>query len=737
MESVIKYSVTNKNEWNSHRQFVMRVLIVESPAKCPTIQGFLGPGNKVIASMGHIRSLVASLDSVGITRGFEPTYEFMKEKAKAIANLKTATSGAKEIILCADDDREGEAIAYSVAILLKLNIQTNPRATFREITKRAVLDALAKPRTIDMNRVNSQQTRSMLDMMIGFTVSPILWKHMKGVGLSAGRCQTPALRLLCEREKEATEFQRQSVWNISGQWSLGDAHMIDSLSDEESAMNYLENHSTESGATIRSIVTKPWTEQPPLALMTSSLQQQVSNLFKIAPKRTMQIAQKLYEAGHITYMRTDQTTMSQEAQEQAKKIIGSLFGAAYSQSSARVSESKHAQEAHEAIRPTHFEVSKLPDSCEAQEKKIYRLIWLRAIQSMMTKASGELREILFDADTDDMEFPWKATWKRTLFQGWKKADEKETDLKQAREGEDGEEEELCKTDWSFSETCKVKDRITWKKLSAKPKESRPPMRYTDATVVRELEKRGIGRPSTFASLVDTLLEKSYAEITDIPTEQIHTKIYSLDKLGGSLESESFIMKRGGEKRRMIPTAMGKQIVEFILKHFPNLFAYEFTAGMETRLDAISEGKELWKTLLEDTWNSYKDTIQSLKHAVIVQPKKAEEERLGEWKGAVVKRKVGQYGPYAEWNGKKTPLKEGDTLETIIQRLEVKKAVGQFQINTGPYGPYMYRIQRGKKPVYISIPKDTDIDGLTVEKATEIYEAGLKEKATMKKWKPKK
>jgi DNA topoisomerase-1 len=255
--------------------------------------------------------------------------------------------------------------------------------------------------------------------------------------------------------------------------------------------------------------------------------------------------------------------------------------------------------------------------------------------------------------------------------------------------------------------------------------------------VRELEKRGIGRPSTFASLVDTLLEKSYAEITDIPMEQIHTKIYSIHQLGGALMTENFIMKRGGEKRRMVPTAMGKQIVEFILKHFPSLFAYEFTAGMETRLDAISEGKELWKTLLEDTWNSYKDTIQSLKHTVIVQPKKTEEESLGEWKGAVVKRKVGLYGPYAEWNGKKTPLKEGDTLETIIQRLEVKKTVGHFQINTGPYGPYMYRIQKGKKPVYISIPKDTDIDGLTVEKATEIYEAGLKEKGTMKKWKPKK
>ena len=338
----------------------MRLLIVESPAKCSKIQGFLGPGNQVIASMGHIRALVPSIDSVGIDRGFEPTYEFLKEKAKAINGLKAAAKNATQIILCADDDREGEAIAYSVALLLKLNVKTATRVTFREITKNAVLHALANPRTLDMNRINSQQARSMLDMLIGFTVSPILWKHLgysSTNALSAGRCQTPALRLIADLETKIKAFTSESSWALTGQWTLGPAAMIDPLCDEESALNYLENHSEEKGASIRSVITKPWTEQPPQPLMTSTLQQQSSNLFSINPKRTMQIAQKLYEAGHITYMRTDQTVMSEEAQEQATKVVGALFGSEYiGAKGSKESKSKatHAQEAHEAIRPTHF-----------------------------------------------------------------------------------------------------------------------------------------------------------------------------------------------------------------------------------------------------------------------------------------------------------------------------------------------------------------------------------------------
>jgi len=613
----------------------MRLIIVESPAKCSKIQGFLGPGNRVIASMGHIRALAHDLDAVGINKNFEPTYEFMKEKSKAIAMLKDAAKGATSVVLCADDDREGEAIAYSVALLLKLNPLTNPRAAFREITKNAVLDALAKPRTIDMNKVNSQQARAMLDMMVGFTISPLLWKHIGGMAaLSAGRCQTPALRMVCDVESVIDTFKSESSWSLTGTWTSAatlaakwPAAMIDSLSDEESALNYLENHHTEPGAVVKSNTVKPWTESPPQPLMTSTLQQQASNLYHCSPKRTMQIAQKLYEAGHITYMRTDQTTMSKEAVEDARKVVESKWGKIYLGPMANNTEGTkgtkakkadvQAQEAHEAIRPTHFEHSKLPDGEDwgIQDHKIYRLIWLRAIQSTMAPAKGDACEVILELDGDE-DLPWQAKWRRTTFPGWKAADEKDTDTKKAENGdqeEDGPTELSGEAAWKIAESLKAGTKVKWTSLTATPKESKPRGRYTEATLVRDLEKKGIGRPSTFASLISTIVEKTYVEVQDIPAQTQKSKTFTLSTLSQwPPKEEEFLLKKGGEKARMVPTPLGKTVLEFTLKHFPDLFAYDFTAGMERRLDKVAEGTEQWKTVLQDTWDSYKDRISELK-----------------------------------------------------------------------------------------------------------------------------
>lgn len=609
----------------------MRLIIVESPAKCSKIQGFLGPGNKVVASMGHIRALAHDLDAIGINKNFEPTYEFMKEKAKAIAMLKDAAKGATSVVLCSDDDREGEAIAYSLALLLKLNPLTNPRAAFREITKNAVLDALAKPRTIDMNRVNSQQARAMLDMMVGFTISPLLWKHIGGMAaLSAGRCQTPALRMVYDVETVIDSFKSESSWALTGTFTSvatakWPAAMIDSLSDEESALNYLENHHAEPGAVVKSNTVKPWTESPMQPLMTSTLQQQASNLYHCSTKRTMQIAQKLYEAGHITYMRTDQTTMSKEAIEDARKVVESKWGKTYLAPMANATDvakgkkksEVQAQEAHEAIRPTHFEHSKLPDGEDwgIQDHKIYRLIWLRAIQSTMAPAKGDACEVILELDGDE-DLPWQAKWRRTTFPGWKVADEKETDTKKAENG-DQEEDTLIELSgevaWKTAESLKAGTRVKWTSLTATPKESKPRGRYTEATLVRDLEKKGIGRPSTFASLISTIVEKTYVEIQDIPAQTQKSKTFSLTSLSQwPPKEEEFLLKKGGEKARMVPTPLGKTVLEFTLKHFPDLFAYDFTAGMERRLDKVAEGSEQWKTVLQDTWNSYKDRISELK-----------------------------------------------------------------------------------------------------------------------------
>jgi DNA topoisomerase-1 len=292
------------------------LLIVESPAKCNKIQGFLGPGWKVIATMGHIRALEEDLEAVGLTRDFEPRYEFLKEKGKAIAAIRAARLGADTIYLASDDDREGEAISYSVAALLNLDPATTPRAVFHEITEKAVKAAVASPRRIDMNRVHAQQARAVLDMMVGFTISPLLWKYV-GQGLSAGRCQTPALRLLKEREDDITTFSSETTWRVGGSWSFQgtsfQADMLEDLEDVESATNFLENIHADQGGTVTSAFTKPTVEQPPKPLITSTLQQEASATMSLQPKRTMQIAQRLYEAGHITYMRTDHAILSEEA----------------------------------------------------------------------------------------------------------------------------------------------------------------------------------------------------------------------------------------------------------------------------------------------------------------------------------------------------------------------------------------------------------------------------------------
>lgn len=782
----------------------MRLVIVESPAKCSKIQGFLGLGYKVIASMGHIRGLVPDLDSVGIQKNFEPTYEFSKEKVKAIANLRSSAKEADTIILCSDDDREGEAIAYSIAVLLKLDPSTNPRAAFREITKDAVCNAIMRPRTIDMNRVNSQQARAMLDMMVGFTISPLLWKHVGGgTALSAGRCQTPALRLVCEREKGIQEFKSESSWVLSGTFvvkgqitgknSMWPANMLEELGDSESAVNYMENHHTDASGKVRSALTKPWTESPPQALMTSTLQQQTSNLYNCNPKRTMQIAQKLYEAGHITYMRTDQTNMSEEAILQAKKTIESRWGKQYlgelkapikiQNKSAKATGQPQAQEAHEAIRPTHFENSQLPASEDWSpvDKKIYHLIWLRAIQSIMAQAKGEGRTVIFDLEGDENELPWEAKWKRTLFPGWKIADEKDAQIKAAEDNEDEEVSETADVSWKLAEGIKEGQGISWKTLNAKPKESKPQGRYTEATLVRDLEKRGIGRPSTFASLIATIIEKAYVEIKDIPASVQNSKTYTLNSLNQWPPTEEvFQLKKGGEKARLMPTALGMTILDFTVKNFPDLFAFDFTASMENRLDKVAEGQEPWKRVLEDTWKSYKDRYEGLKgskasEGTLVNSRRkefadgivavmsgkgplllkedpsgikektvfygwplgkqlqtiTEEEvrlfvenigkqragsELGEYNGHPIVKKKGPYGLYAECNGVRVNCTEETSLEDIIAKLEAK---GQ-ETPAKTLGPFQIRTgQYGPYLMKTDTPKGKKPVCVSIPKGTDV------------------
>lgn len=612
------------------------LVIVESPAKCKKIQEFLGSGWKVLASMGHIRALEEDIQAIGLERDFEPSYTFLKEKAKAIQQLKEAARTANKVYLASDDDREGEAIAYSVALLLGLNPQTTSRAVFHEITKKAVQTAVANPRLIDMNRVNAQQARSVLDMMVGFTISPLLWNYV-GPALSAGRCQTPALRLVCEKEQQIQGFASSTVWKIKGQWEgvktpfLFEAHLKDELEDEESALNFLENIHEDGEGTILDAKTKQWSESPPKPLITSTLQQEASALFASNPKKTMQIAQKLYEAGHITYMRTDHAILSEEAIIAASELVKQLCGEAYLQKVDETPKEKRtaaqeahetpkekrtatpaAQEAHEAIRPTHFDVQDLSDTenWDSLDRRIYKLIWNRAVQSIMATVKGDERMITFVADADTGEFPWEAKWRRTTFLGWRKIGTGAVHLDET-EGQD--QSDSVQAIWIQAVSLKEGDKLKWKSLETAPQISRPPPRYNEATLVRELEKKGIGRPSTYASLVATLFEKKYAEKKDKPAQQIHLKQYKVLSVGQwPPKSETVSKSVGAEKDKMLPTALGLNCLQFCVREFPQLFAYDFTAQMETRLDKVAQGDEMWKQVCRDTWASYKDHLAELK-----------------------------------------------------------------------------------------------------------------------------
>ena len=746
----------------------MNLVIVESPAKCAKIKSFLGDGWRVVATMGHIRALAEDLDAIGLDRDFEPRFEFIKTKSKAIAGLKDAIKGCSQVYLAADDDREGEAIAFSVCKLLKLDPTATPRAVFHEITKPAIQKAVAAPRRIDMPKVFAQQTRAMLDMMIGFTMSPLLWGIKRG--LSAGRCQTPALRLVVEKEKEIEGFAGGLSWQVEGGWVAAeggftfDAKMCDVLEDEESVQNYLEIRQESPGAVVRSVTVKPWQLGAPEPFITSTLQQQASAQLRMNPKRTMQVAQKLYEDGHITYMRTDSTALSDEAREEARnwirehlgaEYLGALAGAAAPKPKKSVKKGTEAalpeaQAAHECIRPTHFDLEELDESAESGERSLYKLIRNRTLQSLMARCEGETRRVLFDCDEDDNQWPWEASWKRTTFEGWRRLgrvailDENENDT-------DGENSDA--TIWNTSAKLVAGTRLQWKKLEGRAVIARAATRYTEATLVRELEKRGIGRPSTFASLIAAIVDKGYVEVKNIEAKKVAVNHYELSAEEG-LTVEERQVGIGGEKQKMVPTALGRSVIDFLMREYSDIFDYGFTAQMEQGLDAIAGGDGTnWKQLLRTTWGSYKDRYY--KHKILT-PVAAEG-------GAPGSAKIRNFPPYKAVMSGKGPLllKEGATKadktifygwpegfefneiteEAAISFCEkraaemaaaptttavgVLKTIGPYVFREGKSGLSRYMYKDGLKDrKFVTIPESLDLEKITEKEAANVYKIGL-------------
>lgn len=786
----------------------MNLVIVESPAKCQKIQGILGAGWRVIASMGHIRALQHSLDAIGLANNFEPKYEWIKEKSKAIKQLKEEAKGAKEIYLCADRDREGENIAYSVCLLLKLNPKTAKRSTFTEITEKAILHAVQNPQTIDMNQVHAQQARAMLDMMIGFTISPLLWKHV-APSLSAGRCQTPALRMVLEREEAIEDFKVSSSWHLHARFQVKDmtfqATMTDELEDENSAINYMENIHVIPRATIIKHDMTSWSESAPPPLMTSTLQQQASALFGINPKTTMSIAQKLYEAGHITYMRTDKAVLSEDATQAAqawvKEKYGEEFvggapkgpakpskkGAPKGPPAAQAQHAAPAQEAHEAIRPTHMEV----ETITGDGQKLYRLIWQRTIQSVMAAARGETCHATLQLE-GDTEFHWLARWKRTTFEGWKRVghvanlEDDAPLLEETRE-------------WGKASLMKVGDEAAWDNIRAEQKESKAKGRYTEATLVREMETYGIGRPSTFASLLSAIQEKDYVTLRDLPAKEVHRTEYTVQPHTWPPSKTETKKKIGAEKNKLVPTERGRSVWNWLRTQFEDLFAYGFTAEMERRLDQIAHPEdhsdpESWKTLLHEIWNSYRPRIEKLNtergsdlHPTIrnfsnglkaVQSKKGpillmegatkddtqffgwpkgvafdqitevqaiqfqteqttlrSGSEMGVWNGNPIWKRSGKFGSYLQSGSISIPFQENEPMEDLIRRLETKQAGGsgviqtfkEFVIRTGPYGPYIMKSGARKSPQFVSLPKGIDPTSLKETEVAALFKLGLEEK----------
>jgi len=749
------------------------LVIVESPAKCKKIASFL-PGARVMATMGHIRMLEQDLDAIGLDSDFSLRYTFMKEKSATMNAIKEAAAKAKTVYLCADDDREGEAIAYSVACLLKKDPLSFPRSVFHEITETAVKKAIANPRKIDMDKVYAQQARSVLDMMIGFTISPLLWKFV-GRGLSAGRCQTPALRLVSERETKIDSHVSSLAWVLTAEVGFLKGTMEDELTDEESVLNYLENVHGSNQATVTSVKDSTWSSAAPKPLITSTLQQEVSATYGMNPKETMSIAQKLYEGGHITYMRTDCAVMSSEAVNAAHVWIKEAYGEKYvgllgSKSvKAKDTNETNAQEAHEAIRPTHMELKEVDGT--PGEKKVYAFIWKRSMQSAMAPATGVKRVVKFTLDSDPDAFSWSTSRSKTLFQGWQILG-KQVNIDSPSDAEEGEDE--------FDlDSLKEGQKIQWKNLTGAPKHSTPAPRFTQATLVRELEGCGIGRPSTFASLIDVLLSREYVEVYDSPGSIEKYVVHTVSPLIWPPLTVSKERKVGVDKKKLKPTALGKSVLEMCLKDFSALFDYSFTSTMEKRLDLVAEGKDSWKKVCSDIWTSYKDIYLRLRSSDSA-PTKSEKVcelgegykavlskgaplllvnnvftplpegtkiqdltlsdakrllaehlanlRLGTYDGADILKKKGPHGEYIQWKEVRVPSIEGETIDKTVERLKKKetalpqKVVGDFVFAVGPYGPYMYK-KSLKKKIFVSIP-GVDVATLSAGAANELYAKGL-------------
>jgi DNA topoisomerase-1 len=696
------------------------LVIVESPAKAKTIGKFLGKDFVVKSSFGHIRDLPKKGMSVDIANNFTPVYEVSSDKKKVVSELKKAAKEATIVWLASDEDREGEAIAWHLAEVLKLDPKETKRIVFHEITEPAIKAAIQTPRTIDIALVDAQQARRILDRIVGYELSPVLWKKVR-TGLSAGRVQSVAVRLIVEREREIEEFQTTATFKVTAQFTLEDgtelkAECPTKFETEEAATKLLESLRDET-ATITDVKKTPGTRSPGAPFTTSTLQQEASRRLGYSPKQTMMLAQRLYENGHITYMRTDSVNLSKLAIGAMAGYIEQTYGKEYHQVRTFTTKSAGAQEAHEAIRPTMPARRDAGD--DAQQKKLYDLIWKRAVSSQMAQAKVEKTTITIGLEKNKEVL--EAKGEIVTFAGFLKV------WAENKTGEEGLLPEVNKGD--------VLNLIS---ALAEQTFSRPPARYTEATLVRQLEEMGIGRPSTYAPTISTVQDRGYVEKAEVEGKERDVIRVSLE--AGHINREQKTEMTAPDRNKLIPTSTGKVVTDFLAKNFSDIVSYDFTKGVEEEFDDVADGKVTWQKMLAKFYEPFHTTVE--KSADVSRAEAAQARLLGNdpKTGKPVSARFGRFGPMVqignvedEEKPKFAGITNGKTVDTItleeaLKLFNLPRTLGKDEqgneilANIGRFGPY---VKIGSS--YVSI-KGHDPYSIELDTALELIREDAAKKA---------
>ena len=699
---------------------IENLVIVESPAKAKTIEKFLGKDFRVVSSFGHIRDLAKKNLGIDVENNFNPDYEIPKEKAKVVSELRKAAADSNNIWIASDEDREGEAIAWHLASVLKLDLATTKRIVFHEITKEAISNAIENPRLIDMNLVNSQQARRILDRLVGFEISPVLWQKVQP-SLSAGRVQSVAVRLLVEREREIISFTTESAFRVTALFRIDAASEENAylkaeaskrFSGEKEAAAFLEL-CNDSKYSIGSISIKPGTRSPAPPFTTSTLQQEAYRKLSFSVAQTMAVAQKLYEAGRITYMRTDSTNLSKLALVKAREMIISEFGEKYSKTRQFQTKTKGAQEAHEAIRPAYLDN---PTTTGSQnEKKLYELIWKRTVASQMADAQIEKTSISIDMNNSPVTF--QANGEVIKFDGFLRVYAESTDQ------ESSEEERYV-----IPPVTKGMP-LSYENITASQKFTTPPPRYTEASLVKKLEELGIGRPSTYAPTISTIQNRGYVSREDRPGEKRQIKIITLlkGKLTASVKTEI----AGKEKSKLFPQDIGMIVNDFLVENFSEILDYHFTAEVEEQFDEIALGNLKWTGMIEKFYSPFHKTVTN---TLEKKERKTGVRVLGNHPetGEPITVRMGRYGPVAQIGDSandekprfaslsKNQLLETISIEEALNLFRLPRTLGQYEeadmiVGIGKFGPYI----RHKSKFY-SLKKGVDDPyAVTFERAVEV------------------